>query len=542
MKRSRKEISASPPVIGIQAAETLVSHLNQAVTKESRLRVLSFLFQQVGYNPESRSCRHCVFVEALVEAGAINALCLQLGFVLNKRDMSAEELEAICKALAILFYCSETIREQSLQQVGIDLVALLVKAIQQKNASTTMQREVVSIWHSAASCTTGVVIMSKCKGFMPSISSILKNAEENIETVTESLGLLKRLTYCAEEPRLQILNQTGMLTSLAGLSFILTSEKSKEWLSSVLRNIAATPSARPIMAQNTQVLSALVRLASHGSKRTLRNILCTLDCLLMESNCCVSMVMHGDGILLSVLKRLVANEPDDVVRRRAARALRLLARDKATPLLINDNDLMDALASSALHDATREVRLEAATAFTSCAALVRAPMPQHEAVLESLTTLASEMKEVVPDVVAKALKEQALHPMNRVPMANHSGLLAALATIAIDEEGTVASKGYATSALLDLSTEEANRETMTTPLVLQALVTNALDRHHDMREVRDNAMRTLLNLSTMESNLKSMATHDGLLKAFVQYAATAPESSTSKGAVKTVIMALVPLI
>lgn len=536
MKRTRNEISASP--LSDTGAETLVSHLNQAVTRESRIKVLSYLFQQVGYNSDSRSCRHVYFVGSLVEAGAVNALCMQLGFVLNKRDSSPEELEGICRALGLLLHCSENIREMTLREVGSDLITLLVKAIQRCDYST--RREIVSVWHSAASCSAGVAVMIKCRGLMAAVSNVLRHAEQCNEAAMESLGLLKRLTYSAEEPRLQILEQPGMLTCLAQTPFTISHEKSMEWLSSVFRNLAATPSARVVMAQNTEVLTALIRLASQGNRRTTRHMLCTLDCLTMESDYCVAMVMHGDGVLLNVLKRLVVEESDSVIRRRAARALRLLARDKAIPLLINDSSLMDVLASCALHDTTREVRMEAANAFTSCASLVRAPMPQHDAVLKSLTSLARETP-AVPGVVAKALKEQALHPMNRVPMANHMGLLTALATIAMDEHGSVAAKGYATSALHDLSTEEANREKMATPEVLRALVQNALDRNNEMREIRDHAMHTLLNLSSVDSNLKRMATHEGLLKAFVQYAATAPEAE-SKGAVKKVIMALVPLL
>jgi hypothetical protein len=375
---------------------------------------------------------------------------------------------------------------------------------------------------------------------MVAISNVLRDAEQCSEAAIESLGLLKRLTYSAEEPRMQILEQPDMLTCLARLPFSIEHEKAMEWLSSVFRNLAVTPSARVVMAQNKQVLSALIRLASQRNNRITRNMLCTLDCLTMESDYCVEMVMHGDGILLNVLRRLVLEESDEVVRRRAARALRLLARDKAIPLLISNNDLMDALASCALHDVAWEVRTEAANAFTSCAALVRAPMPQHDAILKSLTTLARETN-VVPDVVAKALKEQALHPLNRIPMADHMGLLTALASIAVEEHGSIVARGYAMSALHDLSTEKENREKMATPEVLGALVKNVLDRNSETRVIRDHAMKSLLNLSSIASNRKRMAAHDGLLRAFVQYAATSPEEE-SKTAVKQVIMKLVPLL
>ena len=536
MKRTRREISASP-VVAIDA-EMLVSQLNQAVTRESRLQVLTSLFQQVGYNYESRYCRHACFLGSLVETGAVNALCLQLGFVLNKRDSSLEELEGICRALGLLLHCSDQVREFALEEVGSDLFTLLVKAIHRGDCST--RREIVAGWHSAAHSNAGTAIMIKCRGLMGAVSNILRDAEQCSEAAMESIGLLKRLTYSAEEPRLQILEQPGMLNSLACLPFAFDHGKALEWLSSVFRNLAVTPSARVVMAQNKQVLSALIRLANQWNNRTTRNILCTLDCLTMESDYCVEMVTHGDGILLNVLRRLVLEESDEVVRRRAARALRLLARDKAIPLLISDSDLMDTLASCALHDVAREVRTEAANAFTSCAALVRAPMPQHDAILKALTTLAGETN-VMPDIVAKALKDQALHPLNRVPMADHMGLLAALASIAIQEHVSVVAKGYAMSALYDLSTEEANRVKMATPEVLEALVKSVLDRNNEMRVIRDHALKALLNLSSIESNRKQMAAHDRLLKAFVHYAATAP-GEESKRAVKGVIMKLVPLL
>lgn len=536
MKRTRKEISASP--VPTFAADTLVFQLNQAVTSESRLQVLSSLFQKVGYNSESRSCRHACFLGLLVEAGAVNALCLQLGFVLNKRDSSLEELERICRAIGLLLHCSEQILEVTLREVGFDLVTLLVKAIQRGDCST--RREIVSVWHSAASCSSGVTIMTKCRGLMTEVSKTLKDAEQCSEAALESLGLLKRLTYNAEAPRHQILEQPGMLNCLARAPFIISQEKALEWLSSVFRNLAVMPAARVVMAQNKQVLSALIRLASQRSKRIIRNILCTLDWLTMESDYCVEMVMYGDGILLNVLRRLLLDESDEVIRRRAARALRLLAREKAIPLLINNGDLMEALALCALQDEAREVRTEAANAFTSCAALVRAPMPQHDAVLKSLTTLAREAN-VVPDIIAKALKEQALHPLNRIPMADHMGLLSALASILLDEHVSAVAKGYAMSALHDLAAEQKNQEKMATPEILEALVTNALDRNDEMSEIREFAMKALLSLSSIESNRKQMAAHDGLLKAFVQYAATTPEEEC-KRAVKTVIMNLVPLL
>jgi hypothetical protein len=537
MKRRRQEMAASPP-IHFDASRT-VSDLNQAVKTESRLRVLSALFQHLGYNMESRVCVKEDSLGAFVEEGAVNALCLQLGFLLNKRDISREELEYTCRALEVLYRCSDSVRGTSLQEIGSDLIYLLLKAF--KRGECLARQEIVAIFYSAACCDTGVFLLIKTQGLMAAVSEVLRDEATCSEAVMDSLGLLKRLTHCAAESRLQILEQPGLLPCLVRLPFTIShEEKAMERLSCLFRNLAATPSVRIAMLQNNEMLTALVRLAN-CNRRTTRNMLFTLDCLTMESDYCVAMVMHGDGVLLNVLRRLIGEESDEVVRRRAARALRLLACDKAIPLLIHDSNLMNTLYTSALYDSTREVRIEAAKAFTSCAALIRAPMPQHDAILKSLTNLATGPT-VVPEVIAKALKEQALHPLNRVPMADHRGLLEALATIATQENGWTAAKEYAMGALYDLSCEKENREKMAiAPAVLRALVLNTLDRNHDTHAIRVLAMDSLLNLTSVESNLKRMANHDGLLRALVQYAATAPEEE-SKRAVKKVIMALVPLL
>jgi hypothetical protein len=535
MKRRRQEMAASPP-IHFDALQ-MVSDLNQAVKTESRLRVLSALFQHLGYNMESRVCVKEDSLGALVEKGAVNALCLQLGFLLNKRDISREELEYTCRALELLYRCSDSIRETSLQEIGSDLIYLLLRAF--KRGEYSARREIVAIFYSTACCNTGVFLLIKSQGLMAAVSDILRDEMICNEVVIDSLGLLKRLTHCAEESRVQILEQPGLLSCLVRLPFTTALEKATERLSCLFRNLAATPSVRIAMLQDNEILTALVRLAN-CNRRTTRNMLSTLDCLTMETDYCVAIVMHGDGALLNVLRRLVGEESDHVMRRRAARALRLLACDKAIPLLIQDSNLMDTLYSSALNDSTREVRIEAAKAFANCAALIRAPMPQHDAILKSLTTLATGST-VMPEVIARALKEQALHPLNRVPMADHRGLLEALAAIATQANGSITAKEYAMGALLDLSCEEVNREKMVTSAVLRALVENALDRSHDTHTIRAQAMNSLLNLSSVESNLKRMANHEGLLRALVQYASTAPEER-SKRAVKKVIMALVPLL
>jgi hypothetical protein len=147
-------------------------------------------------------------------------------------------------------------------------------------------------------------------------------------------------------------------------------------------------------------------------------------------------VFHGVGIPIEAMKRLVSHDGDEVIRQRAARALSLMARDTSAPLLVHDTRLMETLSNRALRDTSNDVRIEAAVAFACWPALLKAPMAQHEAILDALTHLANSQS-VLPEVMARALKDQASHPENRIPKAHRNKFLEALARIATSAEAPI---------------------------------------------------------------------------------------------------------
>jgi hypothetical protein len=330
--------------------------------------------------------------------------------------------------------------------------------------------------------------------------------------------------------------QPGLLSTLTRIPFSDANDKAQERLSAVFRNIAISPDTRILLAQQPDVLSALARLTSYDNRHTLRNTLNTLVSLAMDGDSCLLLVFHGDGILIEAMKRLVTHDGDEVIRKRAARALRLMARDTSAPLLVHDTRLMETLSNRALHDTSNDVRIEAAEAFARCAGLIKAPMAQHEAILDALTHLANSPS-VLPEVMARALKDQASHPENRVPMAQRNKLLEALARIATSAEAPRTAKEDVCLALLDLCSEEENQTTLATPPMFNALVQNAVGRREDHRSLRESSIQTLLNLALIPSNRNKMANHASLLQALLQFAAATADSNLKKK-VKAVILQL----
>lgn len=424
-----------------------------------------------------------------------------------------------------------------MRSIGPEFVRLTVQSLSKCQITTTttsrLPELVLSLWRTCGRCVQGSLILAKARSVLKYLIQILLGQQSSQHLQLESLGVLKQLTFYAEERRLDILECGGMVKALTHTPF---SDKGDERLSAILRNLALTPSVRLIMAQDPAILSCMIRLCSQSNQRTVRNVISTIDSLAMEPDSAISIVLHGDGVVLTVLIRLTMDSQDHVVRRRSARAVRLLARDRATPLLVNDNSLMNALSHCALHDLCQDVRREAAEAYASCANLVRAPMPTHTGVLQSLTNLAQ--KPEAPEAVARAMKQQALCPENRVPMADHAGLLPALAEIALREGISHGCREAVSTALHDLSSAEPNLEKMAIDSVLQALVRNAL---HPSEDLSRRAVNTLMNLASLPSNRKSMVLHDGLLQALMLYAASNSDA-TRKANVKKAILTLVPLL
>jgi hypothetical protein len=526
-KRSRTVVDQGPNIYDI------VSGIHQAVTTKQRFEILLQLFALLEYDVATRACRCDPRVLSFMnESGVVNALVLQLGFVLHRHGSAKEELDLTCTALDLFHrFCPELITEDSLRNRGVELFRLLSEAFKR---GTILP--VLSIWHSCSSCNYGTTLLRQDSSMLQAVGEVLRRRLCDEEGLMEALGLLKNVTYYGEEFRQRVIEQPGLVTCLTSLSETEVCDKAQERLSAVIRNLALSSDTRLLLAQRSDVLTAIARMASSTNRHTIRNLLNTMVSLAMDADSCLLMVFHGDGILVEVLKRFVVYENDAIVRKRAARALRLMARETSAPLLVHDNQLMEFLSHRALHDVSSDVRMEAAEAFARCAGLIKAPMAQHDAVLDALTHLASSPY-VLPDVMARALKEQASHKENRKPMAKREKLMVALAKIGVSKESSRSAKENVCSTLFDLSDDESNRVVIATPPTLEALVHNTVDRSEGHARIRECAVRTLLNLAVIQSNRKNMANHTSLLQALLHFAAGTQVDDLKKQ-VKKVILQL----
>lgn len=267
-----------------------------------------------------------------------------------------------------------------------------------------------------------------------------------------------------------------------------------------------------------------------------------------------------------------------------------------------DNDdssmnLVSALSRAATHDENREVRKEASEALGKYAGFIQAAQVtpnQFKIVLDALCQLAGTVTGVgvefvsndnntaIPciatggetgvstSVLARALKEQAAYECNRILMAERQELLEALAAMAVLDESLSSScpfddtKEDACCALMHLSAEPSNQMRLATPSVLEALVQTSMvleqprqqqgrNYYHEnnnisntitsrsRRQRREYAVRSMVNLVTVESNRKIMVHHSNLLQSLIQFAVSTTTDS-EKEIKKQVKHALLKLV
>jgi hypothetical protein len=590
--------------------QQLLSGLQQAITTKQRLNVLRQLLHFVGYDPSTRHCRcHVTILSRFLEGKCIHLLCLQLGYALNRhqnhhqrerelRDVNSsnEEINLMLTAMDIFYrYCPELVTEGSMRNEGPEVLHLLkevlayyrggiihnsVGRINYIGGGSDIFLSVLSIWHSCSSSSIGTMLLLQHPATLQAINNILSlqkqrpnHSSGGLETIMESLGLLKNLSYYGEDYRHLIVDETNLLTTLTSLTDV-PNDKARERLSAVFRNLVLSTDVRSRLVQRADVLTAIVRISiittatnidsasTNCKKNTLRNVLSAITSLAIDANTTHLIVFHGDGILVEQLKQFVVHSKDLVVRKRAVRALRLLARDASSAhvMVLQDNQLLEILSDRTLNDVSDAVRIEAVEAFCTCASLIRAPMVQHTYILDSLTHMlmasTSTTTRTNIDTAARALREQACYPENRRGMVQRENLLGALTNIILSKNTTLSAKESVCATLVDLSEEELNHEAIALPIILDALVQTLTDRdriltaNNDIgsananintsitNKIRESCVRTILNLAKTQSNWKTMAKQTALIQSLLRFAAATTTGEDAKKQVKAVILQL----
>jgi hypothetical protein len=529
MKRSNV---AEPERAVSRRATQLAAELQASLTTHQRLAVLrkmqQFLVAADSCTLSSANSDSGVVYRCLASARVDEILVLQLNHVVLQKDAHPMEVQELCSMLLlILRHCPDD-HAWCPRSTSVMVDALKMGVV----------GPVLAILHLVSTRPLMALEMVKSRQLMLNLIETLDVPAKEEEHLLDGLGCLKNLTCYAEGHRCQLLSPNWIKGGLCNLALTVRSDKARERVSAVFRNLSISPDCQKLITGDPCVLSAVVHLSRYSDNAPLlRNLLNTLITISIEHDACVLLLFHEDGILLNRLNEWLHND-DTSVRKRASRILRHMANELSAPLLVDDAELMESLSCRALQDSNQGVRVEAMEAFARCASLVKSGQPHYMAVLDALLRL-TKSPHASSETLARALREQAKHAGNRVPIAMCLELVEAVAGIASARDSSLRAKEDICVALLDLSHESTNLERLSNPHVLDALVQNVKAIGSEQYEViQQVSIDTLVRLASCATNRTKMVNHHCLLQCLVQYAAHTSDLE-SKRQVKMVIMSLV---
>ncbi|GAX12054.1 hypothetical protein FisN_8Lh157 [Fistulifera solaris] len=526
-------------------ARRLVTDLHGALSGHDRLIALYHLTQGVSGKCGDAS----VMAFYLLEERLLPALVLHLHAVVQRSQSKSDETAQILHLMDILLkLCPRHLQEQ----VSLDLnthffdFASAELLPQHRDCQLPHLLLMLSVLHSCSATASGSQQILQSRITLMRIISIMKNEEISDDCLLEALNIVKNISYFGENHRLYLVSLHEFLSSLSSLTSRSVSESILERVSAVLRNLAVDPECRKLLTQSAGVLRSLIKMMGTCFNHVIiKNCLKALICLAMETESVVTLLYHGNGQLMDVIKRLVrVNHNHTSIRKRAMRLLRLLAKQKSVHLVAYDNDLLDLLSNVVKEDQHDEIRQEAIEAFTNCIAVVTSSAPNYKSVLNQLVEWINQ-RSISPEMFACVIKDQASFPENSFVLAEQTKIIDILSQIAVNVDSPPSARYDACHSLWLLAKEKENQvKLMTSHFIVGSLVRNAADFLDGLEEMdnstscRERAIETIVYLAQCRSNRKTMVSHDKLLQVLIQFASTTHDYRM-KDQVKEVILWLV---
>ena len=305
---------------------------------------------------------------------------------------------------------------------------------------------------------------------------------------------------------------------------------------------AITTDTKVPMVAYCTLLDTLVQLMDDSNLKTRRNAVSAIGSLAISDENSMAFVTHGEGIIVKIMRRLVENEFDAVIRRRAVRALRCFGRKDIIDMLADRLGIINSLCVVAKGDPSVEAKIEAIEALACYISHAQSTAPYYNVILDSIINIARASPPVsCIETLAKTMHTLSCFEQHRIPMANHSHLLKTLTSIASHHAATIVCREHTASAFFNLSCEPENRTKLVGRNVLATLIMFASDEREEGRKLRTVAVKTIVHLTLAEKNHKCLTREVGILKCLLQFASSSKDCPI-KDEVKASMINLIPAL
>lgn len=481
-----------------------------------------------------------------VQEGIVSSLCLQLGYILNRGSSDGMDLASIFSIIALVYQCSDSVREASFAHVGKDLLSMTFcsfRALQDTEYFGWCSFHIMKVMRSLSRLKDASLIMVQQEEALTILQIVILDNGINLGAKLEGIATLKNLTFYAEDDRLGIMHHPGLIDALIRTCSDRGDDTGREFASAVIRNLAMAPDTKVEMVEISGILDILVQLMDDQNLKTRRNAVSAIGSLAIADENGMIFVTHGEGVILRTMQRLVEEEEDSVIRRRAARALRCFGRKDTVEMIVDRQGIVESLCGVAMNDPSIEAQVEAIEALAAFVSHAHALAPFYNNILDAIVNIAnaSPPKSCV-EVLAKTMNALSFIQHHRTPMVDHNDFLRTMTIIASNPTNSSSTcREQCASAINNLSCDEGSREHLTPTHILSFLLFAISNEYRKERLMQTYAVKALVNLAKFEKNKKCLAHEEGLLSSLVEFAAESQNSSI-KDDVKSMIIDLIPLL
>lgn len=432
----------------------------------------------------------------------------------------------ICAALEMVYRASTEVVRKSFQDVGPDIVPLLLKLLERCETDTVKHSEV-----SVLNITKVLLYFSRVSELRPSLArhqgmlqTLTRASTARLNPDSRAMRVRVIANLANSDENKDILHEhPGLLDCILKIAAIDTTDTAREYAAACLMDLASSPISQVSMAFSNKVLAVLVKLAVQDDKEETREYAVTaMQNLAFAKENRTRLATFTKGVVLEALKKALSTDLNDKTRRRAAGAITNLSCDETANIIGTHSGLVDMLSRVATQDKNDDVQKRSSLALTKIASSwCPNNNESYEKLISSLINAACSPNSTgIPAV----LRVKARDATKRETLARLPGLLETLADMSTSKGYSSKDKDNAMRAIMHLTNEHENRKLMCNKVILKALVVASNLQGKENIETRDSAIVAIERLATEVSNRQYMARHDGLLVSIAQ--ATERESKS----------------
>ena len=233
-------------------------------------------------------------------------------------------------------------------------------------------------------------------------------------------------------------------------------------------------------------------------------------------------------LVLKTLAKVTCDKSKGLERVMATKGLRALAKTKKSKLLLARwPGLLDSLAEMNLNDYDTDDPLIMAETLSIITPVILPSMSVFDNALSSVTKVISKEDHKCTKLMIMVLLKQSSKPTNKMPMTNNAKLLESLARVAGNHKYHISIREKAVETIKNLSSDVRNCEALAISIILSSLVKVASLTGAAYNTPRRISIEALVNLSSLVTNRRVMATQVGLLTCLIRFLRSNPNSNLS---------------